>query len=109
MDSNFQPAKDQIAQKVRQFAANRAAYLAPAYKEAHARQELIDPFFEALGWDVRNTERAAPDYRQVVVEDALDVEGQRKAPDYAFRVGCGAGRGRTGATGTADRLDRPAD
>ena len=87
MDFNFQQGKDLIAQKVKQFAANRAVYLAPAYKEAHARQELIDPFFEALGWDVRNTERAAPDYRQVVVEDSLDVEGQRKAPDYAFRIG----------------------
>jgi hypothetical protein len=28
------------------------AYRAPAYKEAHARQEFIDPFFVALGWDV---------------------------------------------------------
>jgi hypothetical protein len=66
MDLNFQQGKDLIAQKVKQFAVNRVVYLAPAYKEAHARQELIDPFFEVLGWDVRNTERAAPDYRQVV-------------------------------------------
>ena len=87
MDSHLQQGKDLIAQKVKQFAANRAAYLAPAYKEAHARQELIDPLFIALGWDVHNAERAAPDYREVNVEDALDVEGQRKAPDYAFRVG----------------------
>ncbi len=41
MDSNFQPAKDQIAQKVRQFAANRAAYLAPAYKEALADEIAV--------------------------------------------------------------------
>ena len=57
MDSNFQQGKDLIAQKVEQFAANREAYLAPAYKEAHARQELIDPFFEALGWDVQTLSR----------------------------------------------------
>jgi hypothetical protein len=41
MDSNFQQAKDQIAQKVRQFAANRAAYLAPAYKEALAEEIAV--------------------------------------------------------------------
>ena len=29
----------------------------------------------------------APQYREVIPEDSLDVEGQQKAPDYAFRVG----------------------
>jgi hypothetical protein len=30
---------------------------------------------------------AAPQYREVIPEDSLDVEGQQKAPDYTFRVG----------------------
>jgi hypothetical protein len=29
----------------------------------------------------------APQYREVVPEASLDVEGQQRAPDYAFRVG----------------------
>lgn len=29
----------------------------------------------------------APQYREVVPEDSLDVEGQQRAPDYTFRVG----------------------
>jgi hypothetical protein len=29
----------------------------------------------------------APQYREVIPEDSLDVEGQQKAPDYTFRVG----------------------
>ncbi len=69
------------------FAANRLAYQASAYKEAHARQEFIDPLFAALGWDVANAQHAAPDYREVVVEDSLEIAGQKKAPDYVFRVG----------------------
>jgi hypothetical protein len=73
--------------RVRQFAINRDAYHAPAYKEAHARQEFIDPLFAALGWDVHNSQRLAPDYREVVIEDSVDIEGQKKAPDYVFRVG----------------------
>ena len=48
---------------------------------------LIDPFFEALGWDVRSAAMVAPQYREVILEDSLDVEGQQKAPDYTFRVG----------------------
>jgi hypothetical protein len=53
----------------------------------YARQEFIDPLFAALNWDVHNSQRAAPDYREVVVEDSLEIEGQAKAPDYAFWVG----------------------
>ena len=30
---------------------------------------------------------AAPQYREVIPEDSLEVEGQQKAPDYTFRVG----------------------
>lgn len=69
------------------FTTNRQAFFAPGIKEAHVRQMLIDPLFEALGWDVRNAAMAAPQYREVVPEDSLDVEGQQKAPDYTFRVG----------------------
>ena len=28
-----------------------------------------------------------PAYREVIPQDSLDVEGQHKAPDYAFRIG----------------------
>jgi len=83
----FDKAKDDIAKLCSYFATNRKEFLASGVKEAHVRQSLIDPFFEALGWDVRNASRTAPQYREVVPEDSLDVEGHQKAPDYTFRVG----------------------
>ncbi|MCX7044785.1 MAG: Eco57I restriction-modification methylase domain-containing protein [Candidatus Sumerlaeota bacterium] len=84
---SFDQAKDEIAKLCQYFATNRQAFLAFGVKEAHVRQSLIDPFFEALGWDVRNTAMIAPQYREVIPEASLDVEGQQKAPDYTFRVG----------------------
>ena len=87
MPITFEKSLAEIASLVKQFKTNRAAYLAPTYKEAHARQELIDPLFVALGWDVRNEQHFAPDYREVILEDTLEIAGQKKAPDYAFRVG----------------------
>jgi hypothetical protein len=84
---SFEQSKDAIASLAKHFATNRVQYLAATYKEAHARQEFIDPLFVALNWDVHNSQQAAPDYRGVVVEDSQDVEGHKKAPDYAFRVG----------------------
>lgn len=87
MSKTFEQGKDEVAKLCRYFEVNRAEFLSAGVKEAHVRQTLIDPFFEALGWDVRNTAQAAPQYREVVTEDSLDIEGQQKAPDYAFRVG----------------------
>jgi len=87
MIKTFDQGKDDIAKLCQYFATNHQAFLAPGVKEAHVRQSLIDPFFEALGWDVRNASMAAPQYREVIPEDSLDVEGQQKAPDYTFRIG----------------------
>jgi hypothetical protein len=82
-----QQGKDEITKLCQYFTTNRQAFLAPGVKEAHVRQSLIDPLFEALGWDVGNKTMTAPQYREVIPEDSLDVEGQQKAPDYTFRVG----------------------
>ena len=87
MSKTFDQGKDEVAKLCQYFATNRQSFLAPGVKEAHVRQSLIDPFFEALGWDVRNASMAAPQYREVIPEDSLEVEGQQKAPDYTFRVG----------------------
>jgi len=87
MGMTYDQGKEEVAKLCRYFATNRQAFLAPGVKEAHVRQTLIDPFFESLGWDVRNAAMAAPQYREVIPEDSLDVEGQQKAPDYTFRVG----------------------
>lgn len=83
----FEQGKDEVARLCRFFITNREQLHAPETKEAHIRQMLIDPFWSALGWDVQNLALVAPQYREVIPEDSLDVEGQQKAPDYAFRIG----------------------
>ncbi len=87
MSKTFDQGKSEIAALCEYFATNRAAFRTPGRKEAHIRQDLIDPFFRALGWDIGNAARVAPQYCEVIVEDSLEVEGQQKAPDYTFRVG----------------------
>jgi Alw26I/Eco31I/Esp3I family type II restriction m6 adenine DNA methyltransferase len=73
---------------VEKFARNSDAYLSPQYKEAEVRREFIDPFFEALGWDVQNQRGYAENYKDVVHEPSLDDEsGSKRAPDYAFQPG----------------------
>ena len=83
----FDEGKEEITRLCRYFATNQQSFLAQGVKEAHVRQSLIDPLFESLGWDLRNALKAAPQYREVVLEDSLEVEGHQKSPDYAFRIG----------------------
>ena len=86
-NKSFDQGRNEIAKLCQYFSTNRSAFLSTGVKEAHVRQTLIDPLFEALGWDVRNIEMIAPQYREVVPEDSLDMEGHQRAPDYSFRVG----------------------
>ena len=87
MSKAIDEGKNAVEALCKYFSTNRLEFAAPGVKEAHVRQSLIDPFFEALGWDVGNKKMTAPQYREVVPEDSLDIEGQQKAPDYTFRVG----------------------
>jgi len=81
------PAPDAVIKLIEHFERNQDAYKNPRYNEAQARQEFIDPFFQALGWDVRNTEGYAEAYKDVIHEDAIKIGGATKAPDYCFRIG----------------------
>jgi len=87
MAKTIDNAKDEIASLIKHFRKNLDYVHSQSYKEVQARQEFIDPFFIALGWDVRNESRAAMQYREVIPEVSQDVEGHKRAPDYVFRVG----------------------
>jgi hypothetical protein len=76
-----------IRELVNRFRDNRDDYRLPTYKEFRLRKEFVDPFFEALGWDVANRGGYAEVYKDVVHEDAIKISGASKAPDYAFRIG----------------------
>jgi len=83
--------KDEAKQKVEELAGrfryNLDVYKKSAYNETQVRREFIDPFFEALGWDVGNKQGHAEQYKDVVHEDAIKVGRSTRAPDYSFRIG----------------------
>jgi Alw26I/Eco31I/Esp3I family type II restriction m6 adenine DNA methyltransferase len=73
---------------VKKFQTSSAAYIDNGYDELNLRLEYLDPFFEALGWDVRNTAGAAPHLKDVRVENPTasgDGSGRKRA-DYVFRI-----------------------
>ena len=79
-------APEIIKELVEKFERNIKAYKNPEYKEEQLKQEFLNPFFKALGWDVDNKSSAAPQYRDVIFEDSIKVAGGTKAPDYCFTL-----------------------
>ena len=69
------------------FNDNIEHYKKSQYDEANVRVDFIDKFFELLDWDVRNKQGYSENYREVVREDKVRIEGKPKAPDYSFRIG----------------------
>jgi predicted type IV restriction endonuclease len=81
------PAPKEIPELIDRFDRNLESYKNGKYNETQLRLEFLDPFFEALGWDVNNSQGWAEAYKEVIREDAVKVGGATKAPDYSFRVG----------------------
>ncbi len=55
-------APETIRQLVTRFDEHRESYRSGKYNETQLRREFLDPFFEALGWDVFNKQGYAETY-----------------------------------------------
>jgi len=73
-------APDTVVQLVEQFEQDKDKYKQSGYSEADVRGEFVDPLFEALGWNMR-------DSSQVKREEGVQILGRVKHPDYSFMVG----------------------
>lgn len=80
------PAPEEISKLVQRYKNNRDQYRSSGYKETELRREFLDPLFKALGWDVDNTQDFAEQYKEVVHEKSLDVEGDTRAPETETRI-----------------------
>ena len=66
-------AKAIIEKLVERFAEHRKDYHLADYNEQKARQDFINPFFKALGWDIDNEKGDSEAYREVIYEDKVVV------------------------------------
>lgn len=81
------PVPQQIIELVDRFERNLESYKSGSYNETQTRREFLDPFFEALGWDVSNKQGYAEAYKDVVHEYSQKTADSTEAPDYLFRIG----------------------
>lgn len=82
--------KESIQRLIDGFARNIQSLKSHQTSEAVVRQEYIDPFWKALGWDVTNKAHRSAAEKDVLVEAPVTtIEGQRlrsRRPDYLFRI-----------------------
>lgn len=78
----------EIKQLVEKYLAERNHYLTSKYNETLLRSDFLDPFFELLGWDIKNSTGKPTNEREVVLEEALKASSSEhsKKPDYTFRL-----------------------
>jgi hypothetical protein len=77
-----------IKDLVQKYHTNRETYLQANYNETQLRADFLDPFFELLGWDIKNTQGKSTNEREVLLEESLkaDAYSNTKKPDYTFRL-----------------------
>ncbi|NJK93487.1 MAG: hypothetical protein HC904_17735 [Blastochloris sp.] len=89
--ASFEEFSGELALLVERFARNLDEYKGPHYNEARLRDDFLNPFFLALGWDVANRAGHIQSKREVEIESATRIGSGKKRADYLFR---GAGRDR---------------
>ncbi len=75
-----------LGRLVAKFDGQFAAGVDPAYNEARLRQDFLDPFFRALGWDLENDAGLVQSQREVEIESRTDIAGRARRADYLFRT-----------------------
>lgn len=84
----FETAHQKVRTLITDFLANEGYYRGPDYQESELRDDFLDKFWMALGWDVRHENQKNPYEQEVKVENRVSVAGaiaQKKA-DYAFFI-----------------------
>lgn len=77
-----------IKKLIEKYSADRKYYLTNKYNETLLRSDFLDPFFELLGWDIKNNAGKSTNEREVILEEALKANASEhsKKPDYTFRL-----------------------
>jgi succinate dehydrogenase flavin-adding protein (antitoxin of CptAB toxin-antitoxin module) len=77
-----------VKELIEKYSADRNYYLTNKYNETMLRSDFLDPFFELLGWDIKNNAGKPTNEREVILEEALkeNASEHSKKPDYTFRL-----------------------
>lgn len=85
-DATFESFEKELNRLVESFGKRVAELKSADYNEAKLRDDFLNPFFRALGWDMENRAGLIQREREVEIESATQIGGGRKRADYLFRT-----------------------
>lgn len=85
-EHTFEAFTVELARLVEIFHKNFPHYKAEGYDESSLRNDFLNPFWRALGWDIENREGLPQPLREVQVETRVHIGGKKKRADYIFRT-----------------------
>ena len=85
-ETSFASFEKELHRLVESFGKRLAELKSANYNEAKLRDDFLNPFFRALGWDMENRAGLIQREREVEIESATQIGGGRKRADYLFRT-----------------------
>lgn len=85
-DASFANFETELNRLVESFGKRLVELKSANYNEAKLRDDFLNPFFRALGWDMENRAGLIQTEREVEIESATHISGGRKRADYLFRT-----------------------
>ena len=84
--ASFENFEKELSRLVESFGHRLAELKRPSYVEAQLRDDFLNPFFRALGWDMENRAGLIQQKREVEIESRTQIGGRQKRADYLFRT-----------------------
>lgn len=84
--ASFEMFEKELTRLVGIFERSLAEFKSSGYVEAQLRDDFLNPFFHALGWDLQNSAGLIQTKREVEVESRTEIGGRQKRADYLFRT-----------------------
>jgi hypothetical protein len=81
-DATFESFEKELNCLVESFGDRLAELKSADYNEAKLRDDFLNPFFRALGWDMENRAGLIQKEREVEIESTTQIGGGRKRADY---------------------------
>jgi hypothetical protein len=85
--ADFAAFASELDRLVAAFGRRVAELKRPTYAEAQLRDDFLNPFFRALGWDMENRAGLIQQEREVELESRTRIGGRHRRADYLFRAG----------------------
>jgi len=85
-ETAFTAFEKELNRLVASFERNLPELKSADYVEAKLREDFLNPFFRALGWDMENRAGLVQSKREVEVESRTQIQGRQKRADYLFRA-----------------------